>query len=158
MIYIHAFSFLIMTGNFIFQTLIYKICMKKCCLIGSMHMHNVPLIDFKTQWTAFLLFCNFYMLNPFTVNAEVLCTYAQFLSRTFKSAQSIRNYLNGVRILFLLHGCNIDIFSSFEMKLTLRGLDRKLKHSHRQALPITIDILDKFHQFLDMNNPCDITF
>ena len=40
----------------------------------------------------------------------------------------------------------------------LRGLHRKLKHLPRQALPITIDILDKFHQFLDMNNPCDITF
>jgi hypothetical protein len=146
-----------MTGNFIFQTLIYKICMKKCCLLGSMHMRR-DVGYFKTQWTAFLMFCNFYMLNPFTVNVDVLCTYAQFLSRTFKSAQSIRNYLNGVRILFLLHDCNIDIFSSFEIKLTLRGLDRKLKHSPRQALPITIDILDKFHTFFYMNNPCDITF
>jgi hypothetical protein len=50
------------------------------------------------------------------------------------------------------------MFSSFEIKLTLGGLDRKLKHLPRQALPITIDILDKFHQFWDMNNPCDITF
>ena len=119
---------------------------KYACVEGT-------LINLKMQWTAFLMFCNFYMLN-----AEVLCAYAQFLSRTFKSAQSIRNYLNGVRILFLLHGCNMYIFSSFEIKLTLRGLDRKLTHSPRQALPITIDILDTFHQFLDMNNSCDITF
>jgi hypothetical protein len=49
-------------------------------------------------------------------------------------------------------------FSLNGFRLTLRGLDRKLKHLPRQALPITINILDKFHQFLDMNNPCDITF
>jgi hypothetical protein len=40
----------------------------------------------------------------------------------------------------------------------LRGLHRKLKHLPRQALPITIEILDKFHQFLDMNNPVILLF
>jgi hypothetical protein len=44
------------------------------------------------------------------------------------------------------------------MHMLCFGTHRKLKHLPRQALPITVNILDKFHQFLDMNNPCDIPF
>jgi len=116
------------------------------------------LLNLKTQWTVHLLFCNFYELNPFSISVDLLCTYSQFLSRTFKSAQSMGNYLNGVKILFLLHGCIIDIFSSFEIKMTPRGLNRKLKHLPKQALPLTLEILDKKFNFMDMNNSLDATF
>jgi len=62
---------------------------------------------------AYLLFCNYFHLQPFQVDAELLCTYSEFLSRSFKSAQSIRNYLNGVKVWFLLLGFNIEMFSSY---------------------------------------------
>ena len=116
------------------------------------------IVNFKTQWTAYLLFCNYFEVNPFMVSVDFLCAYAQFLSRTFKSVQSIRNYLNGVRTLFLLHGQDIDFFSSFEIKLTLKGLERKLKHLPRQALPISLDILEKIYQLLDITSPLDAVF
>ena len=114
--------------------------------------------NLKVQWKAYLLFCAFYTFHPFDALAPNLCYFAQFLSRTFKSVNSIKNYLNGVRILFLLQGINTDIFSSFELKLTLRGLKRKLQHLPKQALPITLDILSKFHKFLDLNSKNDSTF
>ena len=77
--------------------------------------------NLSIQWKAYLLFCAYCQLHPFKISINVLCCYCQFLSRSFKSVCSIKNYLNGVRILFLLQGMEINKFSSFELKLTLRG-------------------------------------
>ena len=114
--------------------------------------------NFKTQWKAYLLFCSYFRLQPFQIDAELLCTYSEFLSRTFKSAQSIRNYLNGVNVLFLLLGLSIEMFSSYVLKLTFRGLDRKLQHLSRQALPIILEILDTFYDHMNCNSSIGVYF
>ncbi|CAG2225057.1 unnamed protein product [Mytilus edulis] len=116
------------------------------------------LVNFKTQWRAYLLFCNYFHLEPFDIDSELLCTYSEFLSRSFRSAQSIRNYLNGVKVLFLLLGLHVDVFSSYELKLTMKGLDRKLKHLPKQAFPITLEILGKIREHLNLNTPLDATY
>ena len=114
--------------------------------------------NLKVQWRAYLLFCNYYGIEPFNNSSNTLCHFAQFLSRSFKSPNSIQNYLNGVRILFLILDLNVDIFYSFELKLTLKGLRRKLQHMPKQALPITIEILTKFYELLDHTNRLDATY
>ncbi|VDI04268.1 Hypothetical predicted protein [Mytilus galloprovincialis] len=96
--------------------------------------------------------------KPFDIDSELLCTYSEFLSRSFRSAQSIRNYLNGVKVLFLLLGLHVDVFSSYELKLTMKGLDRKLKHLPKQAFPITLEILGKIREHLNLNTPLDATY
>lgn len=116
------------------------------------------LVNFKTQWRAYLLFCNYFHFKAFDINAEILCIYSEFLARSFKSVQSIRNYLNGVKVLYLLLGFPVDIFSTYELKLTLTGLNRKLQHLLKQAFPITLEILDKFRSYLDFDDPLDATF
>ncbi|CAC5419988.1 unnamed protein product [Mytilus coruscus] len=116
------------------------------------------LVNFKTQWRAYLLFCYYFHLEPFDINVELLCTYSEFLSRSFRSAQSIRNYLNGIKVLFLLLGLHVDVFSFYELKLTMKGLDRKLKHLPKQAFPITLEILGKFGEHLNLNTPLDATY
>ena len=108
------------------------------------------LVNFKTQWRAYLLFSNYFHLEAFNINAEMLCINSEFLARSFKSVQSIRNYLNGIKILFHLLGFPIEMFSSYELKLTLTGLNRKLQHLPKQALPITVDILEKFSYHLNL--------
>jgi hypothetical protein len=80
------------------------------------------------------------------------------LSRTIKSAQSIRNYINGVKVLFLLLGLDIEKFSSYVLKLTFRGLDRKLQHLSRQTLPNTLDILDKLYDHMNFNSSIGVTY
>jgi hypothetical protein len=85
--------------------------------------------NFKTQWNAELLFCGYFHLQPFQIDAELLCTYSDFLRRSFKSAQRIRNYINGVKVLFLLLDLNIEMFSSYALKLTFRGIDREIIQS-----------------------------
>lgn len=55
--------------------------------------------NLQVQWEAYLLFCTYFKFSPFPATEEVLALYAQFLSRSFKSAASIRNYIAGIRVL-----------------------------------------------------------
>ena len=56
------------------------------------------------QWETFLLFCFYFKLTYLPVDTETLSLYAQFLSRSFKSVQSIKNYLSGVKTMHYLLG------------------------------------------------------
>jgi hypothetical protein len=48
-----------------------------------------------------MVFCEYFQINPIPTTVQVLCFYAQFLSRSFKSVNSIKNYLSGVKLLHL---------------------------------------------------------
>ena len=50
------------------------------------------------QFKAFFLFCHYFKLDPIPATLDTVCLYVQFLSRTLTPA-SIRNYLNGVKLL-----------------------------------------------------------
>jgi hypothetical protein len=97
------------------------------------------------QWRAFFLFCSYFELVALPVSLDTICMYAQFLSRSFKSVQSIQNYVNGVKLLHLLHDAQFPQISRPEFKLLMRGLARLNPHVPRQALPITQVILLEFH-------------
>lgn len=58
--------------------------------------------NLKIQWKAFFLFCHFYGFITLPCELNTVCLFAQFLSRSFKSVESIRNYLNGVSVAFTL--------------------------------------------------------
>ena len=53
--------------------------------------------NLRIQLESFLLFSEYYKLEPFPVDVKTLYLYAQFLSRSFKSVQSVRNYLSAVK-------------------------------------------------------------
>jgi hypothetical protein len=48
----------------------------------------------------------------------------------------------------------VDKFSSYVLQLTFRILDRKLQHLSRQALPITLEILDTFYDHIITLKAC----
>ena len=77
----------------------------------------------------FLIFCLFFKLEHMPASEQVICAFAQFLSRSFRCTSSIRNYINGVRILHLLNGFSVGWLNDFGLKLLLRCLDRL--HPHR---------------------------
>ena len=60
--------------------------------------------NLKIQWETFLLCCFYFKLTYLPVDTETLSLYAQFLSRSFKSVQSIKNYLSGVKTMHYLLG------------------------------------------------------
>ena len=50
------------------------------------------------------------------------------------------------------------MLSSYVLKLTFRGTDRKLQHLPRQALPITLKILDTYYNHINFNSSIDVTY
>ncbi|CAG2226049.1 unnamed protein product [Mytilus edulis] len=94
---------------------------------------------------------------PVPATVHVLTLYAQFLSRSFKSVDSIKNYLSSVRYLHLLLDLEYPQFEAFHLRLVLRGLCRIKAHCQKQALPITPHILLQIYKKLDMNSAYDAT-
>ncbi|MES9880279.1 MAG: hypothetical protein ABW185_05290, partial [Sedimenticola sp.] len=80
-------------------------------------------INLRIQWKSFLLFCFHFNLTPVPVSTDTLSLYAQFLSRSFTSTDSIRNYVSGVRTMHLLLGVDLKI-NDFLLNLSLKGINR----------------------------------
>lgn len=104
------------------------------------------------------MFCEYFQINPIPTTVQVLCFYAQFLSRSFKSVNSIKNYLSGVKLLHLYLDDDYPKFDEFQLKLTLKGLARMNPHCPKQALHITPQILLRIFELLDISKPYDATF
>ena len=114
--------------------------------------------NIEVQWRTFLTFCVYFAFNYLPASLDTVCLYVQFLGRSFKSVDSIKNYLNGVRLLHVLNDFEFPFLQCMPLKLTLRGLSRLNPHLPRKALPITPQILMQMYKFLDMDNPLDTTF
>ena len=80
------------------------------------------------------------------------------MSRSFKSVNSIQNYISGVKTLHLLAGIEFPSENWFSVKLLYRGLARENSHLPHRTLPITPDILHHMHTKLDMSNSVDVTY
>ena len=109
--------------------------------------------NFKTQIKSYLLFCEYFHIESMPVSVETLCLYIQFLGRSMKSAQSVRNYLNGVKLYHILNDAEFPSLQDFQIKLTLRGLGKVLFHTPKQAAPFTPDILTEIWRVVDFFNP-----
>ena len=114
--------------------------------------------NLRVQWKAYFLFCNFYGLVPIPATTEVLCLYGQFLGRSFKCAESIRNYISGVKNLHLMLDVKFPAENLFQLDLVFKGLTRLKNHMPNRALPMTPQILKEMHAHLDMSKSEDITY
>lgn len=111
--------------------------------------------NLKLQWESYLLFCLYFNLNSLPASTKNLQLFAQFLSRTFKSADSIRNYVNGVKSMHLLLGYPTEQINKFILNLSLKGIAKLKSYCVHQAEPITLEILIKIADtmnFSDKNN------
>ena len=109
------------------------------------------------QWKLFIMFCIYFKFKLLPASIECLCLYAQFLSRSMKSANSVRNYIGGVHTLHLLCEVPYSGKGNVELKLTLRGIARLKPHMQRQAAPLSPNILLRMRQFLDLETVVDCT-
>ena len=57
------------------------------------------------------------------------------------TTQSVRNYLSGVKYLHVSSGSDFPFYEAPELKLTLRGLERMVKHAPSRAPPVTPSLL-----------------
>ena len=111
--------------------------------------------NLSIQWETFLLFCFYFNLIYLPVNTETLSLYAQFLSRSFKSVQSIKNYLSGVKTMHYLLGYSTSQINEFLVNLSLRGIERIKLHLVKQAKAITPEILILMHKYFDFSDAAD---
>jgi hypothetical protein len=102
------------------------------------------------QWKALFLFCLFFDLPYLPVSSESLQLFAQFLSRSFKSVDTVKNYVSGAKLLHVLLDMPCSAFDNFSLKLTFKGLTRIKCHISKQALPITKEMLLRMFDVLDM--------
>ena len=66
------------------------------------------------------------------MSTYTLQLYAQFLSRTFKSVDLIRNYIAGVNMHLIL-GYPVDQINGFILNLSLKGIARQNPHCVKKA-------------------------
>lgn len=114
--------------------------------------------NLQIQWESFLLFCIHFGLCYLPVTTETLSLYAQFLSRSFKAPQSIKNYLSGVKTMHYLLGFSTQNINDFLINISLRGIERLHPHQIKQASPITPEILGHIYKLLDTESKTDSVF
>ena len=112
--------------------------------------------NLKIQWESYLLFCLYFKLASLPASTETLSLYAQFLSRSFKSSSSIKNYISGVKTMHHLLGYPLDQINDFLINLGIKGIARMNPYCTKQAKPITPEILLQFASVLNMTDPEDV--
>ena len=100
----------------------------------------------------------YFGLKYLPASTETLSLYAQFLSRTFKSTQSIRNYLSGIKTMHYLLGFSVDHINNFLINLGLRGIARSKPYCIKQAHAITPEHLLQIYILLDLTDPSDSVY
>ena len=110
------------------------------------------------QWESFLLFCMYFKFLCLPASTQTLQIYAQFLSRTFKSVDSIKNYISGIKTMHLLIGYPVEQINGFVLNLSLRGLTRVKMHCVKKAEAITPEILLQISSILNFEDFNDKVF
>ena len=108
--------------------------------------------NLRVQWEAYLLFCAYFSFVSIPTSTRTLQLFAQFLSRTFKSTDSIRNYIVGVKTMHLLLGYSVDNINKFMLNLSLKGIAKLHPYCPKQAEPITPEILISIADTLNFSN------
>ena len=108
--------------------------------------------NLRTQWKAYLNFCHLATLRPYPTSPFILSLFAQHLSYSLKSPQSVQNYLSGVRSAIIMVGGDPPPLSHPQIKLTIRGLKRTMSHQIKRALPMDPDILIQIHSLLSFHS------
>ena len=94
-----------------------------------------------THLNAYQKFCDRYMIQYFPCNNQQLCRFMQHLKRSFESADSVSNYLSGLRTIMALSGLEIPDPKDRQIQMFLTGLKRIMQHAVKQAAPITPQLL-----------------
>lgn len=114
--------------------------------------------NLKVQWRSYFLFCKFYGLKAIPATVENLCLFGQFLGRSFKSVESVKNYISGVKTLHQVLDVKFPSENMYQLTLVLRGMARSCPHLPQKALPMTPQILQDMYKFLDVTKSVDATY
>lgn len=108
------------------------------------------------QIRAYLLFCVYAEVDYLPITDINLARYVALLARSFKSYQTVINYIDGVRFYHALCGFPFDVKNAFVVKTTLRGVRRQLGDHLVQKLPVTPAVLLDIYKVMDQHNPAHV--
>ena len=115
--------------------------------------------NFISQWRALYAFINIYRIMVWLFTNHLMCLFAQFLSYNLKVPSSILNYLSAAKTLHMITNSRpAPNLADYEIKLTMRGLRRCLKHAVTQATPMTPLMLAQIHATLNLKKRIDAVF
>ena len=118
---------------------------------ASLGLFNLnPIYRFQAKLTLLVAQVGHSANNGKVLGIFTDCLYSQFRRRSFKSINSIRNYINRVKFLHLLHNLPFPNTGSFGLKLTLRGNARINPPCPKQVPPISPNIVLDIWIALDM--------
>ena len=83
------------------------------------------------------MFCIYFDRISIPASQDTILMFTQFLSRSFTSPLSIKNYLNGVKFLHVILGHEFSFSSDLDFRLLFNGIQRQLNHVPKRACPIT---------------------
>ena len=109
-----------------------------------------------TQLSAYQKFCDKYQLPYFPADNKHICRFGQHLAQTFKSPDSVGNYLSAVRTFMALMGFPIPNPQEKRMQMFIQGLKRYMDHEVKQAAPITPELLLKISRVVDYTSQTDM--
>ena len=79
------------------------------------------LCNLKCQWRSFQCFSFAAKIFEWPVSNHTICLFTQYLAYTFHSAKTVRNYLNGVRMVHILMQAELLNMADIEVHITLMG-------------------------------------
>lgn len=112
---------------------------------------------YSCQLKKYYKFCSLYGYDPVPASNDVLCKYVAYLARSL-CVNSIKQYLNIVRILHLENGFPNPLHENFYVAAVVRGVQRCKGSFVKQKLPITYEILSSFPKVLNLTNSRDLVF
>ena len=110
------------------------------------------------QWKKFKEFSRKTGLKISPLSDHLVCLYIQYLSAEFKSPDSVRTYVSGLRTIYKMLGIFFPPPESIEIKLTVRGMSRVKQHVPHKAAPVTVELLKDMRNLLDLSSPHGATF
>ena len=100
-----------------------------------------------TQIRAYLTFCLHFNLKDINPDCDTICMFVEFLTRSIKSPQTIKNYISGVRMLHKKLDIKTTSLDSFELQLMLRAVSINLDHIPATHTLITVQILHRIADY-----------
>ena len=114
-------------------------------------------MTYSSQSKFYLTFCQLANVCPVPLSVDNACRYITFLSHRL-CFNSIKKYLNIVRIMHLEAGHSNPFHKSWHVDTLLKGTKRFLGASQKQKLPIAPAILLQIVGLVDLSSSLDITF
>lgn len=76
-----------------------------------------------------------------------------FLSQSFDSSASVKNYISGIKTFSKLLGHDVAPFETVDLRLTVQGISKLSMHVPKSKLPLSCTDLKHIIQMLDVSKP-----